>query len=100
MDILWDDDVYPFIEISEVVKSPYHVSNDFIEAVKKVIDKRYPPHLRKDDGTKILIIEKSTAIMGDSFFGHVDYVSRQLFDLSPIQEKFNTSPVVSRSLKR
>ncbi|CAF4315011.1 unnamed protein product, partial [Rotaria sp. Silwood2] len=100
MDILWDDDVYPFIEISEVMKSPYRVSNAFVEAVNKVIDKRFPAHLRKDDGTKILIIEKSTAMMGDLFFGHVDYVSRQLFDLSSIQEKFNTSPVVSRSLKK
>ncbi|UJR18796.1 hypothetical protein I4U23_005702 [Adineta vaga] len=70
MDILWDDDVYPFIEISEVVKTPYLVSNCFIEAVNKVIEQRYPAHLRKDDGTKILIIEKSTAIMGDLFFGH------------------------------
>ena len=42
MDILWDDDVYPFIEISQVVKSPYHVSNGFIEAVNKVIEKRLP----------------------------------------------------------
>ncbi|UJR18400.1 hypothetical protein I4U23_005304 [Adineta vaga] len=99
MDILWDDDVYPFIEISEVVKTPYLISNYFIEAVNKVIDKRFPPYLRKDDGTKILIIEKSTAIMGDLFFGHVDYVSRQLFDLSSIQEKFITSPVASRSFK-
>ncbi|UJR34580.1 hypothetical protein I4U23_027356 [Adineta vaga] len=96
MDILWDDDVYPLIEISEIVKSPYRVSDDFIDAVKKVIEKRFPVNLRTDDGTKIVVIEKSTAIMGDLFFGHVDYVSRQLFDLSSIQEKFSASPIVSR----
>jgi len=100
MDILWDDSVYPLLEISEVVKPPYRVSEKFIEAVKNVIDKQFPPTLRKDDGTKILIIEKDTAIMGDLFFGHVDQVSRRLFDLSPIQDKFNSSPIMSRSLKK
>ncbi|CAF2830348.1 unnamed protein product [Rotaria sp. Silwood2] len=93
MDILWDDSVYPFIEISEVVKSPYRVSDNFIEAVKNVIEKKFPSNLRKHDGTKILIIEKDTAVMGDLFFAHVDQVSRQLFDLSSIQEKFNSSPL-------
>jgi len=100
MNILWHDDVYPFIEISEVVKAPYLVSDFFIEAVKNVIEELFPENLRKNDGTKVLIIEKDTAIMGDLFFGHVDYVSRRLFDLSSIQEKFNSSPVASRSLKK
>ena len=100
MNILWDDEVYPFIEISEVVKSPYRVSDAFIEAVKNVIDKLFPPNLRKEDGTKVLIIEKDTAIMGDLFFGHVDQVSRRLFDLSPIQDKYNSSPIMPRSLKK
>jgi len=95
MNILWDDSVYPFIEISEVVKPPYRVSDFFIEAVKSVIKKLFPSNLSKDDGTKILIIEKDTAIMGDLFFGHVDSVSRRLFDLSPIQEKFSSSPMAS-----
>ncbi len=100
MNILWDDAVYPFIEISEVMKSPYRVSDTFIEAVKNVINKLFPPSLRKDDGTKTLIIEKDTAIMGDHFFGHIDQVSRRLFDLSPIQDKFTSSPMISRSLKK
>jgi hypothetical protein len=100
MDILWDDAVYPFIEISDVVQPPYRVSNEFIEAVKDVIDRRFPRNLRKEDGTKILVIEKDTAIMGDLFFDHVDQVSRQLFDLSPIQEKFYSPPVASGSLKK
>jgi hypothetical protein len=100
MDILWDDSVYPYMEICEVVKSPYRVSDKFIEAVKSVIDKRFPSNLRKDDGTKILIIEKDTAIMGDLFFAHVDRVSRQLFDISSIQEKFNPSPVTSSRLTK
>ena len=95
MNILWDDDVYPFIEISEVVKAPYRVSDNFIGAVKNVIDKLFPPGLRKSDGTKILIIEKDTAIMGDSFFAHADQVSRQLFDLSPIEKRFNSSSISS-----
>ncbi|CAF1524197.1 unnamed protein product [Adineta steineri] len=99
MDILWDDDVYALIEISEVVKPPYRVSDAFIEAVKKAIDKRFPENLCKDDGTKILVIEKNTAMMGDLFFGHADDVSRQLFDLSSIQDKFNMSPATSRLLK-
>lgn len=98
MNILWHDDVYPFIEISEVVKPPYCVSDKFVEAVKSVIDKIFPSSLRKADGTKILIIEKNTAIMGDLFFGHVDNISRQLFDLSRIQEKLDYPPVY-RSLK-
>ncbi|CAF1170848.1 unnamed protein product [Rotaria magnacalcarata] len=93
MDILWDDSVYPFIEILEVVKSPYRVSENFIEAVKNVIENKFPSNLRKHDGTKIPIIEKDTAFMGDLFFAHVDQVSRQLFDLSSIQEKFNSSPL-------
>ncbi|CAF0998674.1 unnamed protein product [Rotaria sordida] len=100
MNILWHDDVYPFIEISDVVKPPYRVSTHFVKAVKNVIDKVFPSSLRKTDGTKILIIEKDTAIMGDLFFSHVDYISRQLFDLSPIQEKFNPSPITSRFLKK
>ena len=88
MNILWDDSVYPFIEISEVIKPPHRISDSFIEAVKMMIDKSFPANLRKDDGTKILIIEKDTAIMSDRFFAHVDQVSRQLFDLSSIQERF------------
>ncbi|CAF1359232.1 unnamed protein product [Adineta steineri] len=100
MNILWHDDVYQFIEISETVEPPYRVSDSFIEAVKNVMDQMFPSNLRKDDGTKILVIEKDTALMGDLFFGHVDYVSRQLFDLSSIQEKFNTSPIPCRVLKR
>ncbi|CAF1418087.1 unnamed protein product [Adineta steineri] len=99
MKILWDDDVYALIEVSEVVKPPYRVSQNFIEAVKKAIDKQFPANLCKDDGTKILVIEKDTAKMGDIFFGYADNVSRQLFDLSSIQEKFNTSPGASRLLK-
>ncbi|CAM4841639.1 unnamed protein product, partial [Rotaria magnacalcarata] len=99
MNILWHDDVYPFIEISEVIKPPYCVSGNFIEAVKNVIDKVFSPNLRKSDGTKILIIEKDTAIMGDLFFGHVDYVSRQLFDISTIHDKFNPSTITPRLLK-
>jgi hypothetical protein len=95
MNILWDDSVYPFIEISEVVKPPYRVSDNFIESVKDVINKTFPPNLCKHDGTKILVIEKDTAVMGDLFFAHVDQVSRQLFDLSPIQEKFTSSPLTS-----
>jgi hypothetical protein len=95
MNILWHDDVYPFIEISQVVKPPYCVSDNFIEAVKNVIDKLYPSNLRKPDGTKVLIIEKDTAMMGDLFFAHVDQVSRQLFDLSSIQEKIKFSSLSS-----
>lgn len=95
MNILWHDDVYPFIEISEVVKAPYCVSDNFIKAVKNLVDKLFPSDFRKLDGTKILIIEKDTAVMGDLIFAHVDHVSRQLFDLSPIQQKFNLSPVPS-----
>jgi hypothetical protein len=98
MNILWDDSVYPFIEISEVVKSPYRVSDSFIEAVKIAIENLFPSNLRKNDGTKILIIEKDTSMMGDLFFGHVDNVSRRLFDLSSIQEKFNSSPITSHLL--
>jgi hypothetical protein len=98
MNILWDDSVYSLIEISEVVKPPYQVSNSFIEAVKSVIEKSFPSNLWKDDGTKILIIEKDTSMMGDLFFAHVDGVSRRLFDLSPIQEKFNQSPITSHLL--
>lgn len=100
MDIMWDDDVYRYIEISEVVEQPYRVSNNFIEAVKKVIDKKFPSNLRKVDGTKILIIEKDTAIMGDLFFGHVDQVSRQLFDLSPIQKTFDLPLLTYHSSKK
>ncbi|CAF3737244.1 unnamed protein product [Rotaria socialis] len=99
MNILWHDDVYPFIEISEVMKPPYCISDNFIEAVKTVIDKLFPPNLCKTDGTKILIIEKDTAIMGDLFFGHVDCISRKLFDLSQIQETFNSSLKIPRLLK-
>ncbi|CAF1387240.1 unnamed protein product, partial [Adineta steineri] len=99
MNILWHDDVYQFIEISETVELPYRVSDSFIEAVKNVMDQMFPSNLRKEDGTKILVIEKDTALMGDIFFGHVDYVSRQLFDLSSILEKFNTSPIPCRVLK-
>jgi hypothetical protein len=91
--------VYPFIEISEVVKQPYRVSNGFIEAAKKLIDKLYPPSGLKPDGTKILIIEKQTAIMGDLFFGHVDDVSRRLFDLTPIHDRFNFPSIASYSSK-
>jgi hypothetical protein len=100
MNILWDDAVYPFLEISEIAKPPYRVSDSFVEAVKSVIDKLFPPSLRKNDGTKILIIEKQTAVMGDLFFGHVDQVSRQLFDLSPIHEKFNSSLITSHLLTK
>jgi hypothetical protein len=100
MNILWDDAVYPHIEVAEVVNSPYRVSNTFIEAVKNVINKQFPPSLCKDDGTKILVIEKDTAIMGDLFFGHVDGVSRRLFDLSSIQDKLNSLSTMSRSLKK
>ncbi|CAF3915853.1 unnamed protein product [Rotaria sp. Silwood1] len=100
MNILWDDTVYPFIEISEVANAPYRVSDSFIEAVKNVIDKLFPPNLCKNDGTKILIIEKDTAIMGDLFFAHVDQVSRKLFDLSSIQEKFNSAPMPSHLLTK
>jgi hypothetical protein len=82
--------VYPFVEVSETVKPPYRVSDRFVEAVKEIIENRFPPSLRKDDGTKILIIEKDTAIMGDLFFGHVDNVSRKLFDLSSIQQKYHS----------
>lgn len=88
MSILWDDDVYPYIEISDVIKPPYRVSDCFVSAVNKVIEKLFPKSSCKADGTKILIIEKETAIMGDLFFEHVDNISRRLFDLSPIQEKF------------
>jgi len=63
--------------------------------VKNVIDKLFPPSWRKSDGTKILITEKDTAIMGDLFFIHVDQISRQLFDLSSIQEKFSLSSLSS-----
>jgi hypothetical protein len=52
MNILWDDAVYPFLEISEIAKPPYRVSDSFVEAVKSVIDKLFPPSLRKNDGTK------------------------------------------------
>ena len=100
MEILWHDDVYSFIEISDVMKAPYRISDNFIEAVKNVIGKLFSPHLRKTDGTKILAIEKDTAIMDDLFFGHVDCVSRKLFDLSPIQEIFNPLLKISRSLKK
>lgn len=100
MHILWDDDVYPYIEISEVIQAPYRVSDSFIQAVTTVIDKLFPACLRKEDGTKILIIEKDTAIMGDLFFGHVDYVSRQLFDISSVQNNLNPSPISSRLLKK
>ncbi|CAF4066585.1 unnamed protein product [Rotaria sp. Silwood2] len=98
MNILWDDSVYPFIEISEVVKSPYRVSDSFIDAVKVVIEKLFPSNLRKSDGTKILIIEKDTSMMGDLFFAHVDNVSRRLFNISSIQETFNSSPLTSHLL--
>ena len=98
--ILWHDDVYPFVEISEVVKQPYRVSNGFIEAAKNLIDKLYPSIKRKPDGTKILIIEKETAIMGDLFFAHVDNVSRRLFDLSPIHERFSSPALASYSSKK
>lgn len=97
MEILWDDRVYPYIEISEVVKPPYRVSEKFIQAVRQVIDTMFPTDLQKDDGTKIMIIEKHTAIMGDKFFVHVDNTSRRLFDLSQIEEKFMSSPTMSRS---
>lgn len=100
MNILWHDDVYPFIEISEVMKPPYRLSDNFIEAVKNVIDKLFPSNLRKIDGTKILTIEKDTAIMGDLFFGHVDCISRKLFDLSPIQKMFNPPLKIPQSLKK
>jgi len=93
MDILWTDEVYPFINIQDVIKPPYHVSDNFIQAVKNTIDNLFPTNLRKGDGTKILIIEKETAIMGDLFFAHVDCVSRRLFDLSVIHEKFSPVPV-------
>ena len=96
MDILWDDSVYPSTEISEVVKSPYRASDDFIEAVKSVIEKRFLPNLRKHDGTKILIIDRDTDVLGDTFFVSVDQVSGQLFDLSSIHEKFNYSLFTSR----
>ena len=56
----------------------------------------FPVNLQKDDGIKILIIEKNTAIMGDTFFAHVDTMSRRLFDLSQIEEKFMTSSKMSR----
>jgi hypothetical protein len=98
MNILWDDSVYPFIEISEVIKPPYRVSDSFIEAAKVAIEKLFPSNLCKNDGTKILIIEKDTSIMGDLFFAHVDNVSRRLFDLSSIQQKFNPSPLTSHLL--
>lgn len=97
MEILWDDTVYPYIEISEVVKPPHRVSEDFIDAVKEVIGTMFPKNLQKDDGTKILIIKKHTAVMGDKFFAHVDTTSRRLFDLSHIEEKFLSSPTMSRS---
>lgn len=100
MNIMWHDDVYPYIEISEVMKAPYMVSKMFIEAVKSVISKLYPSNLRKPDGTLILVIEKDTAMMGDLFFDHVDHISRKIFDLSSIYEKFNCSPIRSRSMKK
>ena len=59
-----------------------------------------PSTLSKDDSTKILTIKKGTAIVGGLFFGHVDCVSRRLFDLSPIQEKFNSPPITSRPFKK
>lgn len=100
MRILWDDSVYPFLEVSEVAKAPYRVSDSFIDAVKNLIEKLFPFNLRKTDGTKILIIEKDTALMGDEFFGHVDHVSRRLFDISSIQEKFTVSPTASMRLMK
>lgn len=100
MQILWDDSVYPFVEVSEVAKAPYRVSNSFIDSVKNLIEKLFPPELRKSDGTKILVIEKETALMGDAFFAHVDHVSRRLFDISLIQEKFNVSPAASTRLMK
>lgn len=100
MRILWDDSVYPFLEVSEVVKAPYRVSDAFIDSVKNLIEQLFPSDLRKTDGTKILVIEKDTALMGDAFFGHVDKVSRRLFDISSIQEKFTVSPNTSMRLMK
>ena len=67
MDILWDDDVYPLIEVSQVIKSPYRVSDAFIEAVKRVIEQRFPPNLRTVDGTKLSLLRKEQLLWGTYF---------------------------------
>ena len=98
MNILWDDSVYPLIKVSQTAKSPFELSEAFITAVKSTIEKRFPTQLVKNDGSKTLVIEKDTAIMGDVFFAHVDSVSRRLFDLTAIETRFQKTSTSIHSM--